>query len=84
MTTRDFTLLPPDEKTNYLWDNGICIGQRLVDYAYIVSIFDLGSFFVEVRYSRSNTGIDAIRVMEEVPAWEAYVDRTICRLFHLS
>ncbi len=84
MTIRDFSHLPLDEKTNYLWDNGICLGQRLVDRRYIVSIFDLGNFFVEVKYSSKNTGIDLIRIMEEVIDWEAYVDRTIYQLYHLN
>lgn len=84
MNIQDFAHLPLDEKTNYLWDNGICLGQRLVDKRYIVSIFDLGHFFVEVKYSSQNTGIDLIRIMEEVNDWEAYVDRTIYQLFHLN
>lgn len=84
MTIRDFSQLPLDEKTNYLWDNGVCLGQRLVDRSYIVSIFDLGGFFVEVKYSSANTGIDLIRIMEEVIDWEAYVDRTIYQLCHLN
>lgn len=84
MTRIEFSQLPPDEKTNYLWDYGICFGQRMVGKHYILSIFQLEDFFVEARYLRDNSGVSSIRVIREFPEWEAYIGRTIRRLYHLS
>lgn len=84
MTTTQFERLPLDEKTNYLWDNGICFGQRLVQGSYILSIFSLDHFYVEAKYSRQNNRVDHIRVVREFPEWESYVSRTVSQLLHLT
>lgn len=84
MTTAQFQQLPLDEKTNYLWDNGVCFGQRLVKGRYVLSIFCLSHFYVEARYSRENNRVDSIRVMNEIDLWESYVTRTVSQLLQLS
>jgi hypothetical protein len=30
MNIKNFNHLPLDEKTNYLWDNGVCLSQRSI------------------------------------------------------
>lgn len=84
MTSRDFQQLPFDEKTNHLWDHGVCYGQRLVANRYIMSIFRVNEFYVEARYSRRNNKVDTISVIREVPLWEDYVDRVLQQLCRLT
>jgi hypothetical protein len=84
MTTRQFRQLPIDEKTNYLWDYGVCFGQRLVNNRYVVSIFRLNHFYVEARYSRNNNAVEHIRVIAEIADWEAYVDRVLDQALRLN
>lgn len=84
MTLDQFTKMPVDEQTNYLWDNGICLGQRMFQNQYIVCIFSIDNFFVEARYSKNNNGVDAILPLRDVLEWEAYVDRNLRQLIYLS
>ena len=84
MTIREFQALPIDEKTNYLWDYGVCFGQRLVANRYVLSIFNLGGFYVEAKYSRKNNRVDEIKVVHELPTWESYVDRVLDQLVRLT
>ena len=55
-----FNRLPLDQKTTYMWDNGICLAQRIVENRYILCIFELDGFFVEAIYSRRNNRVNAI------------------------
>jgi len=75
-----FTELPKDEKTNYLWDFGICLGQRLIGESEIVCLFEVNEFYVEAVYSRENNSVDQILPLLEVPQWEAYVDIVLIEL----
>lgn len=84
MKIDSFSKLPLDEKTNYLWDHGVCLNQRLVDNQHIVCIFSLNDFFVEAVYSRENNRVDSIRPIIELRKWESYVDAIIMESFHLS
>jgi hypothetical protein len=84
MNINEFGRLPIDERTNYLWDNGTCLGQRLVDGAYILCIYALEDFFVEAIYSKNDNRVDAIRPISEIEKWNSYVDCTIRQLFQLS
>lgn len=84
MNIKDFKRLPLDERTNYLWDNGVCLGQRMYANQYIICIFSLNDFFVEARYSKNNNRVDAIMPLTDVMEWEAYVDRVVYQHFHLN
>ncbi len=75
-----FTKLPKDEKTNYLWDYGICLGQRLVGEYEIICLFELDEFYVEAVYSRENNKVDQITPVLEMPHWDAYVDLVLFEL----
>jgi len=75
-----FTQLPKDEKTNYLWDYGVCLGQRLVREEEIVCLFEVDQFFVEAIYSRENNQVESILPVIEMPHWEAYVDLVLVEL----
>ncbi|MFK7756757.1 MAG: hypothetical protein AB8B53_07480 [Flavobacteriales bacterium] len=75
-----FTRLPKDEKTNYLWDFGICLGQRLIGEYEIICLFELDEFYVEAVYSRENNKVDHIIPVIEMPHWDAYVDLVLVEL----
>lgn len=76
----EFTQLPKDEKTNYLWDYGVCLGQRLVREEEIVCLFQVNEFFVEAIYSRENNRVESILPLIEMAHWEAYVDLILVEL----
>lgn len=77
MDLRTFNRLPLDEKTNYMWDHGNCISQRLVENRYILCIFEINGFYVEAIYSKQNNRVNAILPIMGMDSWEAYVDRII-------
>ncbi|MFM1931278.1 MAG: hypothetical protein RL226_581 [Bacteroidota bacterium] len=84
MTREQFGQLPLDERTNYLWDHGQCLSQRLVNGNYILCLYELNDFYVEAIYSRQNNRVDEIRPIMEFDQWEQYVDQTIHDLFQMS
>jgi hypothetical protein len=84
MNIDQFRHLPLDEKTNYLWDNGICLNQRMVNNEYIVCIFSLADFFVEAVYSKKNNRVDRISPILGQKSWERYVDGILHQLLSLS
>ena len=74
---RTFNRLPLDEKTNYMWDHGNCISQRMVENRYILCIFEINGFYVEAIYSKQNNRVNAILPIMGMESWEAYVDQVI-------
>jgi len=83
MKIKRFTNLPLDEKTNYLWDHGVCLNQRLVDNSHIVCIFSLDDFFVEAIYSKNNNRVNSIAPVD-LRNWEAYVDLIIHKMLNAN
>ena len=79
-----FYRLPLDQKTTYMWDNGICLAQRIVENRYILCIFELDGFFVEAIYSRRNNRVNAILPIADIPEWEGYVDQVLTNLLKLN
>ena len=77
MDLRTFNRLPLDEKTNYMWDHGNCISQRMVENRYILCIFEIDGFYVEAIYSKQNNRVNAILPIMGMEAWESYVDNVI-------
>jgi hypothetical protein len=73
MTLSQFDNLPLDEKTNYLWDNGICEFQRMLGKNHVVCIFEIHDFFVEACYSRADNCVESVEPIYELPEWEAYM-----------
>ena len=84
MDLQSFNRLPLDEKTNYMWDQGVCLAQRIIENRYILCIFELGGFYVEAIYSRRNNRVNAILPIADLPEWEGYVDGTVKRLLQKS
>ena len=84
MQLDSFNRLPLDQKTNYLWDHGVCLAQRVSENRYILCIFEVNGFFVEAIYSRRNNRVNAILPIADLPEWEAYVDQTLTQLLKLS
>lgn len=77
-----FTQLPKDEKTNYLWDHGVCLGQRLIAEHEIICLFEVNEFYVEAVYSRENNCVEKIKPLLDMPHWEAHVDLTLLELLN--
>ena len=57
MQLDSFNRLPLDQKTNYMWDHGVCLAQRVIENRYILCIFEVNGFFVEAIYSRRNNRV---------------------------
>ena len=77
MDIRTFNRLPLDEKSNYMWDHGDCLAQRLVEDRYILCIFEMNGFYVEAIYSKQNNRVNAILPVTGMDAWNAYVERVL-------
>ena len=84
MDLRTFNRLPLDEKTNYMWDHGNCISQRMVENRYILCIFEINGFYVEAIYSKQNNRVNAILPIMGMDAWEAYVDQLIRKVTEMN
>lgn len=84
MKIEDFNKLPLDERTNYLWDHGICTSQRLICNEYILCIFELENFFVEARYSTNDNRVDDVQPISDLILWESYVDLELRAILSLS
>ena len=83
MDLQAFNRFPLDEKTNYMWDHGVCLAQRIVENRYILCIFELGGFYVEAIYSRRNNRVNAILPIADIPEWEGYVDQVVSKLLRI-
>jgi hypothetical protein len=77
MNIRTFNRLPLDEKTNYMWDHGDCLAQRIVEDRYILCVFEMNGFYVEAIYSKQNNRVNAILPVLGVDAWNSYVERVL-------
>lgn len=84
MTIQEFSQLPLDEMTNYLWDNGVCISQRRSSKHNVLCIFQIDTFFVEATYSSQDNRVEVIQPIIELREWEAYVDRLIRKELYTS
>ncbi len=84
MDLRTFNRLPLDEKTNYMWDHGNCISQRMVENRYILCIFEIEGFYVEAIYSKQNNRVNAILPIMGMEAWESYVDNVIEKVTQMN
>ena len=79
-----FNRLPLNEKTSYMWDQGVCHSARVVEDRYILCIYELDGFFVEAIYSRRNKRVNAILPLAHVLEWEGYVDQVLTNLLKLN
>lgn len=77
MTLSQFDNLPLDEKTNYLWDHGICQFQRMLGKNYVICIFELHEFYIEACYSRADNCVESINPVYELSEWETYVSEEV-------
>lgn len=81
MQVEEFQSMPLDEKISYLWDHGLAIHQDRIDDEYTFCIFELEDFYAEAIFSQNK--VYRVRIMEEVIAFESYVDRLLrIRLFN--
>lgn len=84
MSIQDFELLPFDEKTTFLWDQGVCLNQRIVDQHEIICIFSVEDFYVEAVYCRDNNCVVGISTLNDHSSWEVYVELVLRDLVPLD
>lgn len=80
MDIQFFERLPLDEKTNFLWDRGVCLNQRVVGEREIICIFSLEDFYVEAVYSRENNCVNSISPLMNQRSWSIYVECVVQEL----
>lgn len=73
MTPEKFNSLITDAKANYLWDNGVFIDERICYNKFIIKVYCLLDFYVEVYYSMSDNKIEDIYALETEEDWEGFL-----------
>ena len=73
MTPEKFNSLITDAKANYLWDNGVFIDERMCYNKFIIKVYSLLDFYVEVYYSMSDNKIEDIYALETEEDWEGFL-----------
>jgi hypothetical protein len=64
MTLNDFNLLDKDMQANAVWA-GALLGQR-TEKSYVVSLFSVSSFYVEVYYCTTTNTINYFSPFESI------------------
>lgn len=64
MTPADFNKKPTEGKATVLWDNGVYAGERVVYNKYLVKIYSLLDFWVEVYYDIKDNRLEDIYALE--------------------
>ena len=64
ITPKEFNDMFDDQKSTYLWDNGIFVSERFVKDDYIVKSYSLLDFYVDVYYSLHDNKIETINALE--------------------
>lgn len=73
MTPEKFNKMMTDAKANFLWDNGVFIDERISYNKYIIKVYSLLDFFVEVYYSLEDNKIEDIYAIETEEDWEGFL-----------
>ncbi len=73
MTPARFNRLMTDAKANFLWDNGVFVGERVSYNKYLIKIYSLLDFYVEVYYGIEDNKIEDIYAIETEDDWEGFL-----------
>ncbi|GIV32778.1 MAG: hypothetical protein KatS3mg031_0313 [Chitinophagales bacterium] len=73
MTAARFNRLMMDAKANFLWDNGVYVGERVSYNKYLIKIYSLMDFYVEVYYGMEDNKIEDIYAIETEEDWEGFL-----------
>ena len=70
MTPDKFNSMLTDAKANFLWDNGVFVDERISYNKYLIKIYSLLDFYVEVYYNINDNKIEDIYALESEDDWE--------------
>ena len=73
MTAEKFNSLITDSKANFLWDNGVYVDERISYNKYLIKIYSLVDFYVEVYYCIEDNKIEDIYAIETDEDWEGFL-----------
>ena len=73
MTAEKFNSLITDSKANFLWDNGVYVDERISYNKYLIKIYSLVDFFVEVYYCIEDNKIEDIYAIQTEEDWEGFL-----------
>lgn len=73
MTPDKFNHMLTDAKANFLWDNGVYVDERVSYNKYLIKIYSLIDFYVEVYYSLEDNKIEDIYAIETDEDWEGFL-----------
>ena len=74
MTPQDFNTLPFAFKAEALWTKGKLINERRIPDQYVVVIYGVYNFFVEVFYDLYSNKIMDIFAMENDDDWDGFLN----------
>lgn len=72
MTRSSFNNLSLTNKSNFLWSEGEHLFTR-VEHGYLIKLYALYGFFVEVKYSPPDMHIEKITVLDSNQYLEKYL-----------
>jgi hypothetical protein len=64
VTKEEYKSLSLDDRATTLWDEGVLV-ETIVYYGYIIQLWSVYSFFVEIYYNPIDKEIVKIEVVEE-------------------
>ena len=73
MTPVKFNTLMTDAKANFLWDNGMYVDERISYNKYLIKIYSLMDFYVEVYYSMEDNKIEDIYAIQTDEDWDSFL-----------
>ena len=74
MTPQEFNQLPSNVRAELLWDQGQYLLERVVYNEYIVKMYLVDKFYVEVYYNATDNQIEDITALENEKDWEGFLN----------
>lgn len=73
VTADKFNKMVTDAKANFLWDNGVFVNERVSYNKYLIKVYSLLDFYVEVYYSIEDNKIEDIYAIETEEDWDGFL-----------
>ena len=74
MTAKQFNAMKSlDNKADLVWDIGMHVDERIIYNKYIIKMYSIYSFFVEVWIDVKTLKIDKIQALENSQDWQGYL-----------
>ena len=74
MTPQEFNQLPSNVRAELLWDQGQYLLERVVYNEYIVKMYLVDKFYVEVYYNANDNQIEDVTALENEKDWEGFLN----------